>query len=422
VYVERAYLTAFHDTVAAEKDYRHALELNPNEAEASEGLAGILADQPTRRADAVRAIDQARKLNPLEPRLDVIKATIVFYWRGDMDSAADLLVAALNRNPLYEPALARLEEVRWVNGQGAAAVNLGEQVLARDPQSDLARQILQLAYLDMGELAAAKAVTPANGNGAASMHIALSLYGRDFKHAAELAYAAAASNTLAGVGEIRAVRAIRIAARQTGGLARAAAFFEQRGAISWDKSGPLVQGDVTSMQVNAIGLADMLLQQGERTRARQLLEASLAAMDHDERDNQRGAIWYFVTRSLALAMLERNDEALAALRRGFELHAPLQEGWYYFEIEPVFAGLRKDARFAALRAQLQALMKTQIMELQRLRSQGLVPARGARPAGAGGLLPAILPKSSAILRATFMRRSALSAPNIPEMTLHPTAE
>jgi TolB-like protein/DNA-binding winged helix-turn-helix (wHTH) protein/predicted TPR repeat methyltransferase len=374
-YVERAYLTTFSDTVAAEKDYRHGLELNPNDAEAYEGLAVILGDEPARRAAALSAIDQARKLNPLEPRLDVIKATMLYYGRGDIEGAISLLEAALERNPLYEPALARLEQLRLAGGHQAEAINLGEQVLASDPRAAQARVILLHAYLDVNELAAAQAVANVNGATDAGSQSVIRTYARDFQRAATLVYAAAASNTLSVVSEIVSTGAIRIAARNNGQLARAAAFFTQRGAIEWDESGKLIQGDQTSVQINAVGLADMLLQMGETARARQLLEASLAAMDLDERDYQRGEIWYTMMRSVALALLGRDDEAIAVLQK-----KPIEKGgsmdaWYVFELEPAFAALRNDARFAAMRTQIQAHAQAERLALQRLRTQGLVPKR-----------------------------------------------
>jgi TolB-like protein/DNA-binding winged helix-turn-helix (wHTH) protein len=374
-YVERAYLTAFRDTAAAEKDYRRALELNPSDAEAYEGLAVILADQPPRRAEAVSAIDQARKLDPLEPRLDVIKATMIHYGRGDTDGAAELLEAALRRNPLYEPALARLAEVRLAGGHRAEAINLAEQVIASDPQADHARHILQYTYLDLDELAAAKSVAALSGNTDAGSQSVMRLYAHDFQRAAALVYSAAASNTLSPDSEIVGTGAIRIAARKDGQFERAAAFFTQRGAIKWDESGKLVQGDVTSLQLNAVSLADMLLQMGETVRARQLLEASLDAMDRDEREYQRGAGWYSLMRPVALALLGRNDAAIAVLSNpAFAGHAS-EDFWYRFELEPAFAPLRNDPRFVALHAQLRAHAQAERAALQRLRAQGLVPNR-----------------------------------------------
>jgi len=372
-YVQRAYLTAFHDAVAAEKDYRTALELNPNDGEAYEGLAVILADQPERRADAVSAIDQARKLDPLEPRLDVIKATMIYYGRGDIDGAVELVMAALNRNPLYGPALARLEQLRLATGHGAEAINLGEQVLASDSHADQARVILTHAYLEIDDLAAARAVA---GNDNAGLLSVIRLYQHDFQRAATLAYSAAASNTLSAASEVLATGAIRIAARATGQYARAAAFFAQRGAIKWDGSGKLVQGDVTSIQLNAVSLADMLLQMGERARATALLEASLRAMDRDVHDYQRGEIWYFVMRPVALALLGRTDAALAVLQTATHAGQVCEDMWYRMELEPAFASLRSDPRFVTLHALLQAHAQAERKALQRLRAQGLVPARG----------------------------------------------
>jgi TolB-like protein/DNA-binding winged helix-turn-helix (wHTH) protein/Tfp pilus assembly protein PilF len=372
-YVERAYLTSLHDTVAAEKDYRHALELNPNDADAYAGLAAILADDPARREAAIVAIDQARKLNPLDTRLDVLKATLLFYGRGDADGAADLLMATLTRDPLNVPALARLEELRWATGHQAEAVNLGEQVLSRDPHSAQARQILVLAYLDMDELRAAQSVAAGNEHADVSADIATRLYVRDAQAAANLAYAAAQSNTLSGATEIVASNAIRIAARKSGQFARAATLFTQRGGIQWDASGRLLQGDITELQVNAVGLADMLMQMGDTARARALLESSLAAMDYDVRVNRRGDNWYFLMRPIALTLLGRRDPAISVLQKRA---AAGSSGDWYYERDPAFAVLQNDPRIVALHTQSRAHAQAERAALQQMRAEGLVPRRG----------------------------------------------
>jgi TolB-like protein/DNA-binding winged helix-turn-helix (wHTH) protein len=373
-YVERGYITAFQDSEAAEKDYRRALELNPNEADAYEGLATIMADEPARRAAALGAIDQARKLNPLEPRLDVIKATLLYYGAGDFAGATDLLVATLTRDPLYEPALARLEELRWATGHPAEAVNLGEQVLSHDPQSAKAGQILIVAYLDMDELRAAQSVAAATDHADACAEISTRLYVHDPQAAANLAYAAADSNTLSGTTEILASVAIRIAARKNGQFARAAALFTKRGNIQWDSSGRLVQGDNSALQVNAVCLADMLMQMGETARARALLESSLAAMDYDIRVNGRGEMWYFLMRPIALTLLSRNEEAIAVLQKRAAPNMSSGD-WYYLYLEPALAVLHNDPRYIALQKQARAHMQTERTALQSLRAQGLVPRR-----------------------------------------------
>ena len=373
-YVERAYLTAFHDTVAAEKDYRRALALNSNDADAYEGLAAILADDPARREAAIVAIDQARKLNPLEPRLDVIKATLLFYGRGDTNGAADLLMATLTRDPLYEPALARLEELRWATGHPAESVNLGEQVLSRDPHSAQARQILVLAYLDMDELRAAQSVAAGNEHADASAEIATRLYVRDPQGASTLAYAAATSNTLSGATELVGANAIRSAAHKSGQFARAASLFTQRGHIQWDISGRLLRGDTTGLQVNAVGLGDMLIQMGDTAHARVVLESSLAAMDYDVRVNKRGEKWYFNMRPIALMLLGRRDAAIAVLQKRAADSG--NAGDWYFERDPAFASLQDDPRMLAIHRQSRAHAQSERAALQHMRAEGLVPRRG----------------------------------------------
>ena len=230
--------------------------------------------------------------------MDVIKATLLFYGRGDTDGAADLLMTTLTRNPLYEPALARLEELRWATGHPAEAVNLGEQVLSRDPRSAQARQILVLAYLEMDELRAAQSVAAGNEHADASAEIATRLYAHDPQAAATLAYAAAMSNTLSGATELVGSQCHSHRRAQAAGSSHAPPLCLRSAAnIQWDASGRLLRGDTTGLQINAVGLGDMLMQMGDTAHARIVLESSLAAMDYDVRVNKRGDSWYFLDAS-----------------------------------------------------------------------------------------------------------------------------
>ena len=80
----------------------------------------------------------ARKLDPLEPRLDVLRPRI---WIGVLATSLKppkLLEAVLERNPLYVPALVRLAEIRWGTGRHAESVALGEQAISLDPGNDFA--------------------------------------------------------------------------------------------------------------------------------------------------------------------------------------------------------------------------------------------------------------------------------------------
>jgi tetratricopeptide (TPR) repeat protein len=137
----------------------------------------------------------------------------------------------------------------------------------------------------------------------------------------------------------------------------------------------LIQGDVTSLQLNAVSLADMMLQMGQTARAKQLLEASLDTLDRDEREYQRGEIWTLLMRPIALALLGRNDEAIALLQKRTINKGGSGDAWYVFELEPAFAAIRHDPRFIAVYAQRQAHARTEREALQHLRAQELVPRR-----------------------------------------------
>jgi hypothetical protein len=231
-----------------------------------------------------------------------------------------------------------------------------------------------MAYLDMDELRAAQSVAAGNDHADAGAGIGTRLYAHDPQAAADLAYAAAASNTLSGATEPVAVTAVRVAARQNRQLARAAALFAQRGMIQWDASGRLIRGDITDLQINAVCLGDMLMQMGDTARARTILEASLAAMDYDIRVNQRSEMWYFLMRPLALSLLGRGEEAISVLQKRAATNADGAGDWYFYS-DPALASLQKDPRVITLRAQSRARAQSERTALQHMRAQGLVPQR-----------------------------------------------
>lgn len=86
-HLQRAQLAAFYDLATAEADYRRGLELSPNAAEGHAGLAAVLYATPSRRDEALRLLDRARRLNPLEPAHDVTKSVFLFDELSDIEGA-----------------------------------------------------------------------------------------------------------------------------------------------------------------------------------------------------------------------------------------------------------------------------------------------------------------------------------------------
>jgi TolB-like protein/DNA-binding winged helix-turn-helix (wHTH) protein/Tfp pilus assembly protein PilF len=374
-YAARGYINAFFDLAAAEFDYRKALDLNPSNAAAYEGLAAVLYENPARREEALQLIDQARKLDPLEPRLDVAKATFLFYGRGEVGEAETLLISGLRKDPLYQPALLRLAELYWIVGRLAEAIKLSEQVLAADPSATLPRLVLQNLYLDIQDLKAAEAIMRAAPEPNPTLISMMALAAHDFHTAGSEAYRAASLGTIPVVGEPMPIAALRLQARASGEYLRTIDVLAERSQTEWDAAGQPIVRDPSSLYINVVGLADMLIQGRQAVRGRRLLEATLVAMDHEARDFKTGDLWHRQMRPVVLALLGRNEEAIKELQRSAADHLGLQDWWYYAELEPSFAPLRKDARFQTMYAAIRKHAEAERAAVDLLRSSGVVPAR-----------------------------------------------
>ncbi len=374
-YAARGYSNALFDLATAELDYRKALDLNPSNAAAYEGLAAVLYENPARREEALQLIDQARKLDPLEPRLDVAKATFLFYGRGEVGEAETLLIAGLRKDPLYQPALLRLAQLYWIVGRLAEAIKLSEQVLAADPSATEPRLVLQNLYLDIQDLKAAEAITRTAPEPNPTLISIMALAGHDLHTAGSEAYRAASLGTIPVVGEPMPIAALRLQARASGEYLHTIDVLAERSQTEWDAAGQPIVRDPSSLYINVVGLADMLIQARQAVRGRRLLEATLVAMDHEARDFKTGDLWHRPMRPVVLALLGRNEEAIKELQRSAADHLALQDWWYYAELEPSFAPLRKDARFQTMYAAVRKHAEAERAAVDRLRSSGVVPAR-----------------------------------------------
>jgi TolB-like protein/DNA-binding winged helix-turn-helix (wHTH) protein len=374
-YAARGYINAFVDLATAELDYRKALDLNPSNAAAYEGLAAVLYENPARRDEVLQLIDQARKLDPLEPRLDVAKATFLFYGRGEVGEAETVLIAALRKDPLYQPALLRLAQLYWTVGRLAEAIKLSEQVLAADPSAAQPRLILQGLYLDIQDLKAAEAITRGAPEPNPTLNTIMAMAGHDWHTAGSEAYRAASLGAIPVVGEPMPIAALRLQARSSGEYLRAIDVLAERSQTEWDAAGQPIVRDPSSLYLNVVGLADMLIQAGQAVRGRRLLEATLLAMDHEARDFKAGDLWHHQMRPVVLALLGQNERAMEELQRSAANRLGWEHWWYYAEVEPSFAPFRKDARFQTMFAALRQHAAAERAAVDQMRSSGVVPAR-----------------------------------------------
>ena len=398
-YLQRAYLETFGDEdKKAEEDYRRGLELSPNSAKAYAGLAQVLYQTPARRDEALEMLERARKLDPLEPEYDVYKAIFLFYERGDVEGANDLLVEALREDPKYLPALQRLCELRAFGmGRQSDAVLYCEQALAIDPLSTETRLHLLRMYLNLGELAAARQVAGEGGRDSLVPQVLLQKYSRDWVRAGEGAYDVLAQRTASPSVMGPMIDTILMHARTTGDTRRARIAIEDVAGVTWDAAGrPTWSGGRWGVTY-AVRLADAMLLDGDRERGQRLLAEAIASMNHDIRDLGLPERWYHGTRAVAFALHGDRDAAIEVLQGGkTESKTPgdaaqtpklsqkdfkslLEKTDSWLVREPAFVPLRQDPRFQKLVEedveQGQEHIAAERRELERMRAEELVPRR-----------------------------------------------
>lgn len=374
-FIERGYLNIFSDLAAADADLKRGLELAPNHARGYEGLATVMFQSVVRRREALEMIEKARRLDPLEPRLDVIKATYLLFGPADRSQAVRLLESVLQRDPLYVPALLRLSEVYWMMpGTHTEALKLAELAIALDPGNELAWRQLATCYMDVGDITAAESalrkITEQPPYGWLSLH----LLRKDWLKAGEAAYAIIAEGLPHPWLESLISRAIRMHARTTGDYERAIRTLEDWAAVSWDGDEPELLGQL-DQGIGVAGLAELLMTTGQESRARALAEELLADTGKQITRYGRGEIWLNDGRAMAQSLLGRPDDAMATLQRQAGFGVYIHKWQFLIENEPAFEPLLKRADFRALLADVRATAAQERERLERMRRDGLVPDR-----------------------------------------------
>ena len=374
-YVERGYLKLYFDVAAADADLRRGIDLAPNYARGYEGLAAVMFQSVARRREALEMIEKARRLDPLELRLDVIKATYLAWGPGDMAQAAQVAESVLERDPLYVPALVRLADVRWGGeGKSAESIALAEQAVALDPGNETAWRHLSLSYLSVAEPAAAEAALTHVADNPAMGKMILNLYKDDWRAAGEAAYTLIAAGPSYRQIEPHIALAIRRYARLTGDYRRAIAALEEWASVSWDGDEPVIEEQL-GMGLSIAALGDMLMASGQKDRARALLEELLADTEVQINRYGRGEIWLNDARAIAYALLGKPDNAVATLQRQEKLGFLYHHWRVALEDDPAFDSLRGRGDFQALVANVRANEERERKEFLKMRAEGQVPKR-----------------------------------------------
>ena len=373
-YIERGYLRAFSDQAGAEQDYRRGIELNPNSARGYEALASLLYNDPARRDDALAMITRAQRLDPLEPKYNVLKAQFFLLGRGNLREAEALLMDVVVRHPNYLAAVMWLALVRRAEGNIADAIMYEEQALKGDPLSEWTRSMLITNYSSVLDLAAARQVADETPHRLPIQRLRVLIDVGNWRQAAEISYAALADGTMTPYSEPEAVLALRLDAHRTREYGRTRAALERICGVTWSAGGIPTLPPQTGFGYASVGVGDMLIASGERARGERLLRASLADMGHVAHDFKRGEFWYVIDHATALALLGERKAALAAL------HKAVDEGyivtWSLIEVDPAFDALRGDPEFQTLMRAIKAKQAHERQILEQMRADGRAPDRG----------------------------------------------
>jgi TolB-like protein/DNA-binding winged helix-turn-helix (wHTH) protein/cytochrome c-type biogenesis protein CcmH/NrfG len=358
----------------AEKELARALALNPNSAPAYQLLSNVRMLRDRLPDEAMIAIDKARLLSPLEVGYDNEKARIALYGKSDAKLAEQLSLSVLNRDPSSTAALWRLGETYWCcQGQPARGIKYLEQALQRDPDFEFGRRMLILAYLDLDDAKEAEAVAASAPHPVNSRLVPVLAHARDWHAAVERSYEEDRLGTGQAVDSGLRVFALRVDIRTTRDYENARQHMTNWAGISWDASGqPVLPG--TWMADGAIGLADILLQMGEREKAQQLIDSLLKSIDDEIHARGRGEFWYLRQLPVLYALLGRDDEALAMLEK-CAARKYMPELRLYLADDPAYERLRSHPRFRAVVEQVERYSLAQRRELDEMRATSLAPHR-----------------------------------------------
>jgi len=145
-----------HDWVAAEREYRRAIELNPRYAVAHHWYGGFCS-ATGRHDEAIREAVMARSLDPLSP---IIQTWIGlrYYFAGRTDTAIAEFLKAFELDPRFAPAHWHLGWAYEQAGRFAEGIAEAERALALDDGNWLYLASLGHAYARAGRTSDAHAI------------------------------------------------------------------------------------------------------------------------------------------------------------------------------------------------------------------------------------------------------------------------
>jgi TolB-like protein/Tfp pilus assembly protein PilF len=355
------------DYAGAEADFLRAIELSPNHLPSYNWYSLLLGSQG-RNEEALAMLRRGLALDPLSA---IMRNNIGHYLAGlgQFDEARKTFERSIEMHPQsgfgYVGYAAYHAGVR---GRIDDAALWMSNALEVDPTDTGTMAFLAFMYLTLGDFDTAEqwldrsiVAQPDNGDQKVTRLSLLIIRGnKDEKDEAEdLANDAyeyvVDTSSFAGLS-LELLRDIDIAnGRYDEALRRYATIFPE--IVSADEPG-INRANFYA----AVEIAYLHIRSGEKEQGRRLLEAVIPVIDSAPILSVWGSGW---GNARTYALLGRRDEALAELQRGVD--AGWRMGWRYaFDHDPIFASLRDEPEFEAMRAEIATDMAEQLRNVREL--------------------------------------------------------
>jgi TolB-like protein/DNA-binding winged helix-turn-helix (wHTH) protein len=368
------------DLIAREADFRRGMALDPSNGRGFTAYADFLKnDKPRRNWDMCdecrRMLRKALQIDPMSPSAH-FKAAV---WATESGVAKSQVVErnvldVLELDPNFVPAIDRYGKYRWLfDGKFAEAIALEEHAVALNPEDPWIRQKAVAIYLDLGDEVAARDVAAGMPGGSERAQLLLAMYRGDWRAAGVAALGESPWNNDNLFDDWQAGEALRDYAIRTGEWARPIDVLEEKYKLSKNPQASLTLDNFRQ----AFYLSQLVAASGQDAQALELRRAVEAW--NNAHEATQGSVYAHRLRATLLLVDGDRAAALAELAASFR-SGDYETWWYTLRYDPVWVPLHDDPRFKAIAADVHHYVEVQRMELESLRSKGLVPLRGSTTA------------------------------------------
>jgi Tfp pilus assembly protein PilF len=173
------------DTAGLEAAFRRGVRLEPGNSRGLTAYSEFL-DAQRRPAEAKAMLESALRADPLAARARFRLSQRNFEVVGS--DVEKYTLSVLELDPSFYPALQRFAKYRWMqHADIAQAIAIVERAIAADPDNPWGAHTAAAFYLDVGDVAAARAVVRQSVTATASTRAMLAAYDGDWRKAGEAA-------------------------------------------------------------------------------------------------------------------------------------------------------------------------------------------------------------------------------------------